>query len=92
MGVVVDYDAGATVSTDAQAAEVFAEYIEQAISSETEIFGSPASSWSNPTADPDGTYQGVKYWLISAKLDGSTAKTIFDVSEDGKVVRLLGCI
>jgi len=83
MGVDVDFNASMKVNSVADAETAFGKFIAFSRENNQEIFGYPADQWKAENATIHGTYQGKKYWAIQG---------VFDVSEDGEVVRLLGCI
>lgn len=91
MGVEVDFQSGIVVTQASDAVSAFSQYLAYAEANQIQVFGAPASSWTDVSANIDGTYSGKRYWRIHALRDG-VLQIVFDVSEDGDVVRLLGCI
>ena len=96
MNVAVDYQSGVTVRDPAGVEHVFNEYVNFAKTNNQDIFGY-GNTWRFEGTSKHGIHQGVKYWAVSASWFSVQdnqwhAKNVFDVSEDGKVVRLLGCI
>jgi len=102
MGILSDYDSNTIVRNETEARNVFDEYIEYAADNNTAIFGYK-NKWRSEGAKYYGLYKGRKYWDINASFfydnpenqlsyNKWIPKSIFKVSEDGNVVRLLGCI
>ena len=96
MNVAVDYQSGVSVRDPAEVEGVFNEYITFARTNNQDIFGY-GNNWRFDNASRHGMYNNVKYWRVSASsfslVDNQWHRQdVFDVSQDGKVVRLLGCI
>lgn len=97
VGMIVDYHSEKPVSNATEAGEVFKEYILWAKENNKPIFDTHSDNWQFQSASPHGIYQGIKYWRITAlrfseEKQEWVPQTIFDVNEQGQVVRLLGCI
>ena len=97
MGVEVDYDAGMAVEDATDVESVFAEFLTFARENELDVLNEPAANWRFDSASPHGTYKCKRYWEVLASVyndddDQWRPKCVFDVSEEGEVVRLLGCI
>ena len=95
-GVQVDYDSEMVVSNNKDVEQVFNNYISWAKESNEDIFGY-GNNWKFENATIRGIYEGTKYWKVTASWFSEDdqkwrIKTVFDVSENGDVVRLLGCI
>ena len=96
MSVAVDYQSSVIVRDPAGVERAFNEYISFARANNKDIFGYE-NNWRFDGTSKHGLYNGVKYWAVSASWfsvqdNQWRTKNVFDVSEDGKVVRLLGCI
>jgi len=96
MSVAVDYQSSIIVRDPTGVERAFNEYISFAKANSQDIFGY-GNNWRFYSASKHGMYEGVRYWNVFASwlsgLDNQWhKKNVFDVSEDGKVVRLLGCI
>ena len=96
IGIEVDYYSHRTVQSEADVEAVFNEYILYCQQNDLDIFGY-GNNWRFENAKPYGLYNGVKYWKVSASWFDANAgvwrlKTVFCVSENGEVVRLLGAI
>lgn len=96
MNVAVDYQSRVVVRDPAGVERAFNEYVAFARANNQDIFGY-GNSWRFDSTSRHGVYEGVKYWAVSASWfsvqdNQWRKKNIFDVSEDGKVVRMLGCI
>ena len=96
MAVHVDYTSDIVVLTKADVEEVFTYFTNWAQDNDKDIFGY-GSNWRFEYATIHGLYEGVKYWKVTASWFSEEdriwrTKSVFDVSENGEVVRLLGCI
>lgn len=96
MGVIVDYISNKSVQNKEDAAVVFDEFIRYSKENNKDIFGY-GNNWRFENATVHGLYSGVKYWKVTASWFSEEyqkwmLKTVFDVSENGEVVRFLGCI
>ena len=96
MNVAVDYQSSVVVRDPAGVEQAFNEYIGFAKTNNQDIFGY-GNTWRFGSTSKHGIYQEVKYWAVSASWFSVQdnqwhEKNVFDVSEQGKVVRLLGCI
>jgi hypothetical protein len=96
MNVAIDYQSGVTVTDPSGVGQAFNEYINFAKTNNQDIFGY-GNNWRFDNASKHGLYNNVKYWKVSASSFSAVdnqwhRQDVFDVSEDGKVVRLLGCI
>ena len=92
----VDYTADLDVADVNDVKTVFNKYIGWAQENDQDIFGY-GNNWTFGQASIHGTYKNIKYWKVTASVFSSeeqrwTTKEVFDVSENGEVVRLLGCI
>lgn len=98
MGVHKDYDSGILVRNETDIETVFNVFIRYSQEKNKAIFGDAyGNTWRFENATIHGMYQGIKYWKTTAswfseKNQKWHIKTVFDVSERGEVVRLLGCI
>lgn len=97
MAVKVEYNSETVVENEVDVGRVFNEFLLYADTSGLEIFGWPADDWRFKSATPHGTYRGKKYWQVMAERyrhddDQWRRELVFDVGENGDVVRLLGCI
>jgi len=100
IGVNVDYTSNIKVSNLEDVKTVFNKYIESSKNRNESIFGY-GNNWRFDYAKIDGKYESKNYWAVTASrlVDGPEdsnfnkwlPQEIFDVSEDGEVVRLLGC-
>ena len=95
--VTIDYHSTAKVEDEKDAANVFNEFINWAKENNKEIFSGKGNNWRFQSAAPHGIYKNVKYWRITAlwfseQKQQWLPQIVFDVSEDGQVVRLLGCL
>jgi hypothetical protein len=91
MGVDVDYESNIPVTNAAEAESAFVAYLRWAQENYQPVFGSPAEEWSFHRAYYDCEYEGGKYWAVEALRNG-LLQIVFDVSETGAIVRLLGCM
>ena len=96
VGVIIDYESGVIVHEIDGAEIVFKKYILHSKYNEQDIFGH-GYNWRSDSAEKHGLYKEIKYWKISASWFSDDdqvwrKKEVFDVSENGEVVRLLGCI
>lgn len=96
MSVAVDYQSCVIVRDPAAVEVAFNEYISFARKYNQDILGY-GNNWRFDSTSKHGTYKRVKYWSVSASWFSEQDKqwhkiNTFDVSEDGKVVRLLGCM
>lgn len=96
MGVQVDYTSNKAVQNKEDVATIFDEFIQYSKENNKDIFGY-GSNWRFESASIHGLYKRVKYWKVAASRFSERDKkwiiqTVFDVSENGEVVRLLGCI
>ena len=96
MGVAVDYESHMRIRNAEDVEEVFNQFIDYSKENDYDVFGY-GSNWRFDDASKHGLYEGTKYWKVSAswfsKQDSAWhQKNVFDVSEGGEVVRLLGCI
>ncbi|MFX0208844.1 MAG: hypothetical protein ACFFDT_22870, partial [Candidatus Hodarchaeota archaeon] len=98
MGIHMDYNSGILVRNETDVETVFNVFIRYSQENNLTIFGDAyGNNWRFENATIHGIYQGIKYWKITASWFSEEnqkwhKKTIFDVSERGEVVRLLGCI
>jgi hypothetical protein len=103
MGVNIDYNSDMNVKNVSDVEFVFNKFIAHSKENNQEIFGHNPEFYKFKTATIHGTYQGKKYWKVTTEWYGNDQENkyaygkwlpeeIFDVSENGKVVRLLGCI
>lgn len=98
MGVHVDFDSGILVRNETDVETVFNVFIRYSQEKNQAIFGDAYGNTGRfENATIHGMYQGIKYWKITASWFSEEnqkwhIKTVFDVSERGEVVRLLGCI
>jgi len=96
--VQIDYASNKTVQNEEDVAIVFNEFIQYSKDNNKDIFGSAyGNNWKFENATIHGIYEGTKYWEVTASWlleeeQRGGIKTVFDVSENGDVVRLLGCI
>jgi hypothetical protein len=95
-GVAVDYKSGISVSNINDVEIVFNQFINYSKVKNQDIFGH-GYNWKFDSASKHGLYKEVKYWKVSASWFSEEdkiwrKKEVFDVSENGEVVRLLGCI
>lgn len=96
MGVQVDYNSEIVVKNDKDVEQVFNNYISWAKENNENIFGY-GNNWTFENATIHGIYEGTKYWKVTASWFSQDDQkwriiTVFDVSGDGDVVRLFGCI
>jgi hypothetical protein len=96
MAVHVDYTSDIVVLTKADVEEVFTDFTNWAQDNDKDIFGY-GSNWRFEYVTIHGLYEGVKYWKVTGSWFSEEdriwrTKSVFDVSENGEVVRLLGCI
>lgn len=96
-GLLVDYHSTVKATNETEAGEIFQEYISWAQINHKEIFFGKGNRWQFQSAKPHGIYQGTKYWRITALWFSEIKQQwlpqiIFDVSENGQVVRMLGCL
>lgn len=103
MGVNVDYNSNINVKSLSDVEVVFNKYIISSKENKKEIFGHNPEFYRFKSATIHGIYQGKKYWEVTTEWYGNDPENkyaygkwmpeeIFDVSENGEVVRLLGCI
>jgi hypothetical protein len=103
MGVDVDYSSGINVKNKEDVEIVFDMFISYSKENNREIFGYDPNNWRFENTAIHGLYESKKYWKVTASrfIDNPEnkinyqkwiVKTVFDVSETGEVVRLLGCI
>ena len=98
MGVHVDYVSGISVQNVADVEMVFNAFIRYSQKYNLSIFGDAyGNTWRFENATIHGMYQGMKYWKVTASWFSDKDqqwhnKRVFDVSEKGEVVRLLGCV
>ncbi len=95
-GVVIDYESGTKVNNQSDVETVFTNFILHSKLNNQDIFGY-GNNWRIDSAEKHGKYKEVKYWKVSASWFSEQdqiwrQKEVFDVSEHGDVVRLLGCI
>jgi len=95
-GVHVDYRSGITVRHEADVELAFNDFISWAQENDEDIFGY-GNKWRYENTAIHGFYEGTKYWKVTASWFSEEDqewrnKNVFDVSENGEVVRLLGCI
>ena len=96
VSVAIDYESGTTVGGLDEVELVFNRYIIHSIINQQKIFGR-GTNWRFDSAEKHGLYKEIKYWNVSASWFSEEdqlwqKKEVFDVSENGEVVRLLGCI
>lgn len=96
VGVAIDYESGMIVSKIDEVEIVFNKYILHSINNKQDIFGC-GTNWRFDFAEKHGLYEEIKYWKVSASWFSEEDQIwreieVFDVSENGEVVRLLGCI
>ena len=96
ISVAVDYQSNVIVRDPAGVEVAFNKYVGFANRNNQNNFGY-GNNWRFDSATKHGLYEGVKYWSVSASWFSEQdnqwhKKNVFDVSEDGNVVRLLGCI
>ena len=96
VGVAIDYESGMTVNKIDEVEIVFNKFILHSINNKQDIFGY-GDSWRFDLAEKHGLYKEIKYWKVSASWFSEEDQIwrkneVFDVSENGDVVRLLGCI
>lgn len=96
-GMIVDYHSTAKATDETEVGEIFKEYISWAQMNNKEIFSGKGNKWQFQSAAPHGIYKNIKYWRITALWFSETKQQwlpqiIFDVNEESKVVRLLGCL
>jgi len=97
LGVHVDYDSRIRVQNEKDVRTVFNNFIIYSKSRDKDIFGYDSKNWRYENSTIHGLYQGKKYWKVTASWFSEEDQkwrinTVFDVSENGEVVRLLGCI
>ena len=98
MGVHIDFRSGIQVFNETEVELVFIKFIKDAQDNQQPIFGDAyGNNWKFKNATIHGTYQGVKYWKVTALWYSGEDQTwhikmVFDVSETGDVVRLLSCV
>jgi len=98
MGVHIDFRSGIQVFNETGVELVFTKFIKYAQDNQQPIFGDAyGNNWKFKNSTIHGIYLDVKYWKVAAlwysKEDKTWhIKTVFDVSETGEVVRLLGCV
>ena len=98
MGVHIDFRSEIQVINETGVELVFTKFIKYAQENQQPIFGDAyGNNWKFKNTTTHGTYQGIKYWKVAAlwySEEDQTwhIKTVFDVSEAGEVVRLLGCV
>ncbi len=97
MGIEVDYCSFRTVQSEAGVEAVFNEYVRYCQENHIEVFGGYGNNWRFESASPHGIYEEVKYWKVNASWFDVDAgvwrlKTVFYVSQNGEVVRLLAPI
>ena len=96
VGIIIDYQSRTYVNSYADIEAVFNEYIEYSQTNDLDIFGL-SNNWRYDNASIHGIYQGVRYFQVNASWYDDAdqqwhLKAVFDVSENGDVVRLLGPI
>jgi len=103
IGIEVDYSSSVRVKTLKEVESVFNDYLNWAKENNKDVFGYPAKNWKFENATIHGMYNGKKYWKVvasrfednpeeSASYNKWIPKEVFDISEEGEVVRLLGGI
>lgn len=103
MGINVDYTSNTNVQDLSGVESVFSEFVMDLKEKKQEIFGHNPEFYRFKSATIHGTYQGKKYWEVTTEWYGTDPENsfaynkwmpeeVFDVSENGEVVRLLGCI
>ena len=103
MGIDVDYDTNMKVKDFSDVENVFGKFVADAKENKKKIFGHDSYYYKFKSATIHGTYEGKKYWKVTAEYyetdpENSFAygkwmpEEVFDVNEEGEVVRLLGCI
>ena len=100
MGVAVDFSSNTTtmVRSATDVGNVFNEFIQYSEINNQGILGYDSSlKWKYVNSTIHGTYGAEKYWKVNASIlyvnpQRWISKEVFDVSENGEVVRLLGCI
>ncbi len=93
--IAVDFQSSYHVADTSGVRIVFQEFIQHSRADSLPIFGG-TNNWRFDSAAPHGTYRSVKYWKVNASwFDEQNRQwitsTVFDVSQDGAVARLLGC-
>ena len=96
MGVAVEYESHINIISVEDVQKAFTEFTDYARENHVDVFGY-GSNWRFDETTKQGTYEGTKYWKMMASWyseDDSTwhQKNVFSVSENGDVVRLLGCV
>lgn len=104
-GIMVDYNSNISVKNEKDVGIVFNQYINWARENNASIFGSDGNNWRFENATIHGTYNHTNYWKVNSNkyssggtkngveiAGGWTPKNVFDVSGNGEVVRLLGCV
>ncbi len=96
MGIAVDYESHINVTGIEDVQESFTEFTDYAKENDIDVFGY-GSNWRYDEAMKQGTYEGVKYWKVTASWFSEDdaawhQKNVFSVSQTGEVVRLLGCV
>jgi hypothetical protein len=95
VAVHVDYSSGIPVRNIANIEIVFNEFIAWAKDNDIDIFGSAyGNNWRFNEATIHGLYEDTKYWKVNASWYSEDKgiwriKSVFDVNENGEVVRLL---
>lgn len=94
MNVNLQFSTGWTVKHRKHAELVFRAFLEHKRSKGEEPYPE-GTAWRFERVEPNGTYLGVKYWKVTASYvyEGIRyPQDLFDVSEHGEVVILMGCI
>ena len=94
--VAVDYQSMIAVADSADVRIVFQQFVEHSQVDSLPIFGG-TNNWRFDSTSPHGTYRNVRYWKVHASRYSDdqqrwVRQEVFDVSQAGAVVRLLGCI
>ena len=98
MGVQVDFSSNSKVNGEQDVEQIFMTFIENSKKLNKPVFSSDyGNTWKFNNTNPYGTYKGLKYWKVDAQWYSTDDnqwrdKSVFYVSENGEVTRLLGCI
>ena len=96
IGMAVEYESHISIAGIEDVQRAFADFTDYAKENDVDVFGY-GSTWKFDEAAKQGTYEGIKYWKVIASWyseddDAWHQKSVFSVSGDGDVVRLLGCV
>lgn len=97
VGIDVDYKSNIQIKTSSDVQNAFNKFIEYSKNNKKEIYPGPfkiksVKNWKFENSEIHGKYGGKKYWKVNASfLHGKEkiSQNIYDLDQDGKVVRLL---